>query len=243
MTNLLFPTDFSTSNAVALDWVRLFAQKTGATITVLHVYQPMLPDSTFPSIGHSGVGMMASQEIEDISRQRLSEMASTLEAEGLRVVADWRIGSVEDTILDAARDHSADLIVMGRSDLSTFFDRLAGSAVTDVTGEARCPVLIVPVNEEGQAIRPAQVQTVAYAMQAETTRAQVEFQTESLVDAFDAKLEVLTEEQFDNAHPDLIVMELHPKAGFLDGILHPNYTNALIEKSDVPLLVYHKKED
>jgi nucleotide-binding universal stress UspA family protein len=101
----------------------------------------------------------------------------------------------------------------------------------------------VPVNDEGQAIRPAQVDTIVYAMQAETTQAQVTFQTESLVEAFKAKLEVLTEEQLDKAHPDLIVMELHPKAGFLDGLLHPNYTNALIEKSDVPVLVYHKKED
>ena len=243
MTNLLFPTDFSTSNAVALDWVRLFAKKTGATITLLHVFQPMLPDSTFPSIGDPGIGMMASQEIEDISRQRLGQLANQLDGEGLTTAVDWRIGSVEDAILDAARDHSADLIVMGRSNLTTFFDRLAGSAVTDVTGEARCPVLIVPVSEEGLAIRPAQVHTIAYAMQSETTQSQVTFQTESLVDAFDAKLEVLTEEQFKNAHPDLVVMELHPKSGFLDGILHPNHTNDLIEKSEVPVLVYHKKKD
>jgi nucleotide-binding universal stress UspA family protein len=243
MTNLLFPTDFSTSNAVALDWVRLFAQKTGATITLLHVFQPMLPDSTFPSISDPGIGMMASQEVEDISRQRLGQLANKLEGEGLQIAVDWRIGSVEDAILDAARDHSADLIVMGRSDLSTFFDRLAGSAATDVADEARCPVLIVPVNDEGKAIRPAQVSTIAYAMQTETTQAQVTFQTESLVEAFKARLEVLTEEQLDKAHPDLIVMELHPKSGFLDGILHPNYTNALIGKSDVPVLVYHKKED
>ncbi len=243
MTNLLFPTDFSTSNAVALDWVRLFAQKTGATVTLLHVFQPMLPDSTFPSISDPGMGLMASQEIEAISRQRLGELAGKLEAEGLRIVIDWRIGSVEDTILDAARVHSADLIVMGRSDLSTFFDRLAGSAVSDVADEAICPVLIVPADDEGRAVRPAQVTTIVYAMQAETTRAQVAFQTESLVDVFNAKLEVLTEDQFDKAHPDLIVMELHPKSGFLDGLLHPNYTTALIEKSEVPVLVYHKKED
>lgn len=243
MTNLLFPTDFSTSNAVALDWVRLFARKTGATITLLHAFQPMIPDSTFPSIGDAGMGIMASQEIEDISRQRLDQLANKLEVEGLKIAVDWRIGAVEDAILNAALDHSADLIVMGRGNLSTFFDRLAGSAVTDVAGEARCPVLIVPISEEGKAIRPAQVHTIAYAMQTETTQAQVTFQTESLVEAFNAKLEVLTEAQFENAHPDLIVMELRPKAGFLDGLLHPNHTSDLIEKSDVPVLVYHKKED
>ncbi|GAB4032002.1 universal stress protein [Spirosoma jeollabukense] len=242
MTNLLFPTDFSASNTAALDWVRLFARKTGATVTLLHVYMPMIPDTTFPSVGDTGLGIMASQEIEDISRQRLSALASELQAEGLSVRVDWRIGSVEDSILDAARDHSADLIVMGRSDLSTFFDRLAGTSVTEVADEARCPVLIVPTTPEGQAIRPAQVHTIAYAMQPQTTNAQVTFQTESIVEAFDAKLVILTEDQIDTTHADLIVMQLYPQSGFLDKLFHPNHTAALVEKSDVPVLVYHEKE-
>lgn len=144
MTNLLFPTDFSANNTDALNWVRLFAHKTGATVTLLHVYQPMMPDSTLPTIGDPGLGIMASQEIEDISRRQLGELAVKLRSEGLSVDVDWRIGTVDDGILEAALDHSADLIVMGRSELSTFFDRLAGSAVTDVADEAKCPVLIVP---------------------------------------------------------------------------------------------------
>ena len=242
MTNLLFPTDFSASNAAALDWVRLFAHKTGATVTLLHAYMPMIPDSTFPAIGDTGLGMMASQEVEDISRQRLGTLADELRTEGLSVLVDWRIGSVEDSILDAAKDHSADLIVMGRSDLSTFFDRLAGTSVTEVADEARCPVLIVPTTPEGHAIRPAQVHTIAYAMQPQTTNALVTFQTESLVSAFDAKLVILTEDQIDSTHADLIVMQLYPQAGFLDKLFHPNHTAALVQKSDVPVLVYHEKE-
>ena len=240
MTNLLFPTDFSSSTIAALDWVRLFARKTGATITLLHVYLPMIPDSTLPTIGDPGLGIMASQEIEDISRQRLGAMASELQREGFSVLTDWRIGSVEDSILDAAREHAADLIVMGRGDLSTFFDRLAGSSVTEVADEARCPVLIIPTTPEGKAVRPAQVHTIAYAMQAQTTNAQVTFQTESLVTAFDASVVVLTEDQIDTTDADLIVMQLYPQSGFLDKLFHPNHTSALVVKSDVPVLVYHE---
>ena len=70
MTNLLFPTDFSTNNVAVLTWVRLFARKTGATITLLHVYQPMVADTTLPTIGDIGVGIAASQEVEEISRRR-----------------------------------------------------------------------------------------------------------------------------------------------------------------------------
>lgn len=240
MTNLLFPTDFTTNTTAALDWARLFARKTGATITLLHVYQPMIADSTLPILGDPGIGVVASREIQDISRQRLDELAAQLLAEGLSVLTDWRIGSAEDEILEAARQLSADLIIMGRSDLSTFFDRLAGSAVTDVAEQAVCPVLIVPTPPDGEAIRPAQVRTIAYAMQTQTTQSDVSAQTDSLIDAFDAQLSVLTDDQLDNAHADLIVMQLYPPSGFLDGLLHPNHTARLVEKSVVPVLIYHQ---
>ncbi len=242
MTNLLFPTDFSINTNAALDWVRLFARKTGATITLLHVFQPMLPDSTLPTIGDPGLGLLASQEIETISRQRLDELADQLLAEKLSVQTEWRIGSADDEILAVARDFSADLIVMGRSDLSTFFDRLAGSAVTDVADEAVCPVLIVPTTPEGESIRIAQVRTIAYAMQTPTTQSDVSAQTDSLVEAFDADLTVLTEDQLDTIHADLIVMQLYPQPGFLDKFLHPNRAAALIEKSPVPVLIYHQQK-
>ncbi|GAB4029039.1 universal stress protein [Spirosoma gilvum] len=247
MTNLLFPTDFSTNTMAAQDWVRLFAHKTGATVTLLHVYQPMIPDTTFPTVGgisDPGLGSVAALELEELSRQRLDELADRLRAEGLSVDVDWRIGLVDDSILEAARDHSADLIVMGRSDLSTFFDRVAGSAVSDVADEARCPVLIVPTptTGKGEAIRPAQVRTIAYAMQPQTTRSLVEDQTESLVKAFNAELLIVTEDKLDTIHADLIVLQLYPQEGFLDKLFHPNPVASLIEKSDVPVLVYHQPE-
>ena len=242
MTSLLFPTDFSTSTAATLEWVRLFAHKTGATITLLHVYQPMVPDSTLPTIGDPGIGVMASQELEDISRQQLGILATELRKEGLPVRVDWRVGSVEDNILEAAREYRADLIVMGRSELSTFFDRLAGSAVTDVADGANCPVLVVPVAAEGVAVRPVQIHTIVYAMQSQTTQSLITFQTESLIKAFDAELTVLTEDELDNIHADLIVMQLYPKTGFLDGLFHPNHVAQLVEKSSVPVLIYHERK-
>ena len=241
MTNLLFPTDFSSDNTTVLSWARLFAQKTGATITLLHVFQPMVPDSTLPTIGDPGMGIAASQEIEEISRQRLTALAAELREQGVSVLTDWRLGSVDDEILDIARTMPADLIVMGRSDLSSFFDRLAGTAVSDVAAEAICPVLIVPSHTEAghSVVSPARVRTIAYAMQPRTTQSDVSAQTDSLIDAFDAELVVLTDDKLDNVRADLIVMQLYPQSGFLDNLLHPNRTTALIEKSDVPVLVYH----
>lgn len=240
MTNLLFPTDFSSNNNAALSWVRLFARKTGATVTLLHVFEPMIPDTTLPTLGDPGLGVAASQEVEEISRQRLTELAADLQGQGLSIQTEWRIGSAEDEILDVARSINADLIVMGRSDLSSFFDRLAGSAVSDVAAEAVCPVLVVPTHadQHDTLAVPAQVRTIAYAMQSRTTQSDVSAQTDSLVEAFDADLTVLTDDKLDTATADLIVMQLYPQSGFLDSLLHPNRTTALVEKSSIPVLVY-----
>jgi nucleotide-binding universal stress UspA family protein len=240
MTSLLFPTDFSTHTTAALDWVRLFAKQTGATITLLHVYQPVVPDTTLPTVGDPGLGTLTSLELEDIGRQQLVDLEATLIAEGFSVKAEWRIGSIEDEILETARVLQSDLIVMGRSDLSTFFDRLAGSAVSDVAEGATCPVLIIPMTDEGGSTRPAEVKTIAYAMQPKTNQSDVAQQTDWLIDMFGATLVVLTEEKLQHNNADMVVMQLYPSGGFLDNLLHPNKVSALVEKSDVPLLIYHQ---
>ena len=248
MNTLLFPTDFATTTDAPLAWVRLFARKTGATITLLHVYQPIVPDTTLPSVADPaagiGVSTPASLELETISRQNLDALAMSLQGEGFSVESEWRVGSVEDEIIDAARQYNADLIVMGRSDLSTFFDRLSGTSVSDVVDKVRCPVLVVPTPDadSSKATYPAEVKSIAYAMQPQTQQSDVAKQTSSLVDAFDATLMVLTEEQMKDTLADLIVMELYPQTGFLDKLFHPSYAAALITKSDVPVLVYHQPD-
>ncbi|RYF07837.1 MAG: universal stress protein [Oxalobacteraceae bacterium] len=248
MNNLLFPTDFSVTTDAPLAWARLFAKKTGATITLLHVYQPIVPDTTLPSIADPGagigVGAPVTMELEDISRRNLDELATRLQAEGFPVQSDWRVGSVEDEIIDAAKQYNADLIVMGRTDVSTFFDRLSGSSVSDVVDKVRCPVLVVPTPDQDadNVTYPVDVKSIAYAMQPQTQQSDVARQTGSLVDAFDATLMILTEEQMEHTLADLIVMELYPQTGFIDKLLHPNRTTALIAKSDVPVLIYHQPE-
>jgi nucleotide-binding universal stress UspA family protein len=240
MTSLLFPTDFSMHTTAALNWVRLFAKQTGATITLLHVYQPVVPDTTLPTVGDPGLGTMTALELEDIGRQQLVDLESTLIAEGFSVKAEWRIGSVEDEILETARVLQVDLIVMGRSDLSTFFDRLAGSSVSDVAEGAVCPVLIIPTTQEGVATSPAEIRTIAYAMQPQTNQSDVSKQTDWLIDLFGATLVILTADKLKGNNADMIVMQMYPPGGFLDNLLHPNKVNTLVEESDVPLLIYHE---
>jgi nucleotide-binding universal stress UspA family protein len=76
----------------------------------------------------------------------LAELAGArayLEGEGLSAQFVEALGHPADAIVEAARQHSADLIVIGARDLS-MVQRLLGQSVSDaVSHHARCDVLIV----------------------------------------------------------------------------------------------------
>jgi len=235
MRNILFTTDFTSSSQQALDWARLFARKFGATLTLLHVYQPMLPDTTLPVLGDPGEGVAASHDIEELSRQRLLELATQLQAEGFAAQGDWRTGSVEEEILNAVRDNGSDLIVTSRSNDRTFFDRLTGDAATALIKDATCPLLLVPTADEKRAVAPSQVQTITYLMQPQTTQAEASRQTSALADAFGATLHFAALDQLDKKPADLlVVMDYRPS-----GLFTTNPAQRVVSQSSVPVLIYH----
>ena len=162
MKTILFTTDFTQSGSNALDWAKLIAQQYKATLNLVHVYSPAIPATPFGGMGEDMA--MTAPITEDLSRNQLTELATRLESEGIPVQSDWRVGGVDDEIQRAAQETQADLIVTGRRDLSSFFDRLSGSTATDVARGASCPVLVVPAATAGH---PAQLQTIAFATQLE----------------------------------------------------------------------------
>lgn len=191
MKHILFPTDFSSSSSQALDWARFLTKRYEATLVLVHVYQPPLPDTTLPTIGDLGVGMAASYDVEHIGHEKLAELADQLRNEGLQIETDWRIGQVEDEILDAAKVFSADLIITGRHDINTFFDRLAGSAATDVALDAACPVLVVPAPHGDASPKPVQMNEIVYATQLQFDEQNTLHQVVEIANAFGSKLHFL----------------------------------------------------
>jgi nucleotide-binding universal stress UspA family protein len=76
-------------------------------------------------------------------RQELSEARAYLEGEGLTAQYVEAVGHEAESILAAAREHSADMIVVGSRELSRL-QRLLGQSVSDAVAHgARCDVLIV----------------------------------------------------------------------------------------------------
>ncbi|GAA4456767.1 hypothetical protein GCM10023189_26510 [Nibrella saemangeumensis] len=248
MKNILFATDFTNSTTPALDWVKLFARQYGSIVTVLHVFQPMIPDTTLPVMGDMGAGVAASHDIEEISRQNLTEMVTRLSAEGINCQSEWRTGAVEDEILGAAREYQVDLIITGRSDISTIFDRLAGSAAADVAIDAPCPVLVIPIPHDGVgATRPTQIRSIVYTTQLEFDENHILRQASALAQTFNASLKLMKVDASNQPNvnaDDQILRDIRREFGYenihVDKVESRTVSGGLLEyleKHDTDLLI------
>lgn len=247
MKSILFATDFTNATTPALDWVKLFARQYGSVVTVLHVFQPMIPDTTLPVMGDMGAGVAASHDIEDISRRNLDELVTRLSAEGITCWSEWRVGAVEEEILGAASEYQADLIITGRSDITTFFDRLAGSAAADVAIDAPCPVLVIPMPHEGTAARPAQVRSIVYTTQLEYEENHILRQASALAQAFQASLKLMKVDASDQPNvtaDEQILSDLRREFGYehihVDKVESRTVTSGLMDylhKHDADLVI------
>lgn len=170
MKTILVATDLTPSSDRALDWARLLARQYQAALTLTHIYLvPTPPVSGAPmDLVDTATTVEMASDLEAISRDGLDKLAAQLRAEGLLVQTDWRLGPISDGIRDAAEEHNADLIVTGRSDMRSFFDRLIGTSAASVAEEASCPVLVVPAINEHESGGAVRLKTIVFASPLET---------------------------------------------------------------------------
>ena len=116
-----------------LQWAAQFAEEQGAQLQVVHAV-------------HEAAPVPAGQESDTlrdfllgVARERLDKMQSEL---GTRFDIWMRFGKVGHVVHQAALDHRADLILIGRGILRKAFGRLRSQAYS-VIREAPCPVISV----------------------------------------------------------------------------------------------------
>jgi nucleotide-binding universal stress UspA family protein len=138
---ILAPTDFSEPLKEAVKTAIGLAEQCGAKIILLHVAQ--LPASA-PAEAALNV-----DEIVHASRESLEEMAASISAALLRdkLVRMGTQGVVED-IVAAARNLSADLIVISTHGDGRLKRALLGSTAEKEVRHAPCPVLVVRRKED-----------------------------------------------------------------------------------------------
>jgi nucleotide-binding universal stress UspA family protein len=135
---MLVPVDFSDCSLDALEYGALVAQRSQASITLLHVLEPVSYglDFTLPRVTKR-------EHVRTELTGRLSKLASALTSAGVQ--SDFAIsgGLPADSILDTARSQLVDLIIMGTHGRRGLSHTLFGSVAESVLRRSSCPVLTV----------------------------------------------------------------------------------------------------
>ena len=131
-TSILHPTDFSEASQLACVNAVELARQCGAKLTVLHVYPDptRVPDAWSihdprPEL-EDALGLVAA-DVPDVPVERL-----------------LRVGTPAETIVEYAKRHNCDVIVMGTHGRTGLGHLLMGSVAEKVIRAAPCPVLVVP---------------------------------------------------------------------------------------------------
>ena len=142
MKTVLAPIDFSTATSRVLDAAVSLALATNGRIVLLHVVQPPLLTSDY------GLAMESFQEAiaisEKHSAKRLAELSEQLQSRIDEVITEQASGAAIPEILEQAKKHQADYIVVGSHGHTAIYDLLVGSTTHGILRKAPCPVVIVP---------------------------------------------------------------------------------------------------
>lgn len=135
---ILAPVDFSDCSLDALEYAVALAQQFNASVTILHVLEPVSFGLDF-TLGH----LEAHRQARAVWEARLGELAGALRARGFSVGTALRGALPAESILDCAKEVGADVIVMGTHGRRGLFHLMGGSVAEVVLRKAECPVLAV----------------------------------------------------------------------------------------------------
>lgn len=145
LKNLLVASDFSPPSAVALDYGREFARSYTARLHVLHIVQNVMVQYS-PDAGMTSP--LLQENLEDDARRQLGALVTQDDQQTLTIVAVVESSAnVADGIVDYARRHAIDLIIVGTHGRGAVKQFLMGSAAERVVRTAPCPVLTVRERE------------------------------------------------------------------------------------------------
>lgn len=142
---VLVPVDFNASTRQVIGVASRIAEHYHAAITLAHVvdleYYPYygFGSDPFPEIKN---------EMVEASEDKLTELASELQAAG--IVATWATvhGHPAAALKELAEERDVDLIVIGSHGRSGFDRAMVGSVSEKVLRSAHCPVMVVNTGDE-----------------------------------------------------------------------------------------------
>lgn len=142
LKNILVATDFGEASDAALSYGRDLARTYGATLHVVHIAENIL--ARYADDGSLALLPQLQNDVEEGARKRLAELVSDEDRTMLHAkpVVLTASGTAE-AIVEYAKKHNVDLIVMGTHGRRALAHLLMGSVAERVVRTAPCPVLTV----------------------------------------------------------------------------------------------------
>ncbi|MGZ5281785.1 MAG: universal stress protein [Bacteroidia bacterium] len=144
MKKILVPTDFSDNAGHALRYAVLLAQKTGAEIILLNVYDVYIPADGTMLMPYA----MEFTAVE--SREKLAKCAEKFIPADIKNTQLSILGSAVSKTTKVAEENDADLIVMGMKGYNLLSQIIIGSTTTSVIHHTKVPVFVIPHRSEPQ---------------------------------------------------------------------------------------------
>lgn len=156
---IFLATDFSPASRVAGSYAAALAQRFGAAVDAVHVYDPA-QNHTY----EDGVLAPLDSLRQEMRRARLKSIERKLLSEGVEARVELAEGHPPSRqILSMIEDHMADLVVMGTSCRAGLERLLLGSTAEGVLRETAHPVLTVGPHCAAAAHGPLTFRSIVYA--------------------------------------------------------------------------------
>lgn len=143
LKQILVPVDFSASSWKAVEHAIAFARQFRAKILLFHVLTAP-PITQFP-IGESIPYDPAPYDTDLLKNEAAKQLTQWRKASGsgFKIETALQVGIAHHEIVNAAKDHKIDLIIIGHRGRSGLAHFLLGSTAERVVRHSSCPVLVV----------------------------------------------------------------------------------------------------
>jgi len=137
-------TDGSTTAGRAVAHAASLARATGATLHIVHAFQPVSPLAAIgPDGGAAAMSVGLAEMTETQARAILERSAAATDGEGIIVETHLSSGDAASALLDTAEQLDADLVVVGNRGMSGARRFVLGSVPNKISHHCPCSLLIV----------------------------------------------------------------------------------------------------